>query len=81
MIKSITEAANRINDFLKSKHTSISLRFREGYYITLKKHIKGAEQYLEIHTSGYDDTLSIDEAINWLKWELLDRKANGILEA
>ena len=81
MMTGITEAANKINEFLKSKHASVSLSFREGYYITLKKHIKDDKPYLEIHTSGYDDTLPIDEAIDWLKWELLDRKANGILEA
>jgi adenine-specific DNA methylase len=39
--------------------------------------VEKSAPYIEIHTSGYDDTLPAKEAIEWLKWELLDRAANG----
>jgi hypothetical protein len=76
-IITIDEAADKINEFLAGSKTEIILRFAYGYYIKLKKHIKKSAPYIEIHTSGYDDTLPAKEAIEWLKWELLDRAANG----
>ena len=72
-----TRTDDKINEFLAGSKTEIILRFAYGYYIKLKKHIKKSAPYIEIHTSGYDDTLPAKEAIEWLKWELLDRAANG----
>ena len=56
-IITIDEAADKINEFLAGSKTEIILRFAYGYYIKLKKHIKKSAPYIEIHTSGYDDTL------------------------
>lgn len=80
-ITSINQATDNINKFLAGNKTEDELRFPYGYFIKLKKHIRGGHPYIEIHTSGYDDTLPATEAIDWLKWELLDREANGVFEA
>lgn len=77
----MTDTANKINDFLKSSKKEIDLRFKHGYYIRLKKHTVNGNPFVEIHTSGYDDTLTLTESINWLLWELIDRDANGMLTA
>ena len=76
---SFEQAASGINEFLTSNEKSFEMRFNGGFFIKLKKHIKSGNPFLEIHTSGYDDTLSAAEAIEWLKWELIDRRANGII--
>lgn len=73
------DAVNRINDFLKSPKSKYELRFQDGFFIQLKKHIKNKELFLEIHTSGYDDTLPAKDAVEWLEWTLYDYKCNGIL--
>ena len=80
-ITSIEQASDDINKFLCGDRTEDELRFPYGYFIKLRKHIRGGRPYIEIHTSGYDDTLPANEAIDWLKWELLDREANGVFEA
>lgn len=73
------DAIKRLNEFLKSSKREYELRFNDGFFVKLKKHVKNKEQFLEIHTSGYDDTLPAHEAIEWLQWTLYDYKANGIL--
>lgn len=80
-ITSINQAADNINKFLAGNKTGAEFQFPYGYYIKLKKHIRGGHPYIEIHTSGYDDTLPAAEAIDWLKWELYDRAANGVFDA
>lgn len=57
------DAMKRINEFLKSSKREYELRFNDGFFVKLKKHIKNKEQFLEIHTSGYGDTLPAYEAI------------------
>ena len=79
MTNTIEQAANEINEFLKSNKTDTEMRFVQGYFIKLKKHIKKGLPFIEIHTSGYDDTLTASEAIDWLGWELVDRRANGFM--
>ena len=79
MTNTIEQASSEINQFLKSNKTDVEIRFVQGYFIKLKKHIKKGLPFLEIHTSGYDDTLTATEAIEWLKWELIDRRANGFM--
>ena len=79
MTNTIEQAANEINEFLKSNKMDTEMRFVQGYFIKLKKHIKKGLPFIEIHTSGYDDTLTASEAIDWLKWELVDRRANGFM--
>ena len=79
MTNTIEQATNEINRFLKSNKTDTEMRFVQGYFIKLKKHIKKGLPFIEIHTSGYDDTLTASEAIDWLKWELVDRRANGFM--
>ena len=69
-----------INDFLKSSKTNTKIRFTDGMFMNLKKHIKKQKYYLEIHTSGYDGTMEIKEALEWIKWTLYDYSANGILK-
>lgn len=80
-ITSINRAADEINKFLNGAKTDCELRFSYGYFIKLKKHIRSGKPFIEIHTSGYDDTLPADEAVDWLKWELIDREVNGVFEA
>lgn len=75
----IEQATDKINSFLKSNSLETEIRFAHGYFIKLKKHIKKGLPFIEIHTSGYDDTLTATEAIDWLKWELIDRRANGFM--
>ena len=79
MTNTIEQAINEINEFLKSNKMDTEMRFVQGYFIKLKKHIKKGLPFIEIHTSGYDDTLTATEAIDWLKWELVDRRANGFM--
>ena len=79
MTNTIEQATNEINEFLKSNKMDTEMRFVQGYFIKLKKHIKKGLPFIEIHTSGYDDTLTASEAIDWLKWELVDRRANGFM--
>ena len=79
MTNTIEQAINEINEFLKSNKMDTEMRFVQGYFIKLKKHIKKGLPFIEIHTSGYDDTLTATEAIDWLKWELFDRRANGFM--
>lgn len=77
---SAEKISNDINQFLISQETTFEMRFGHGYFIKLKKHIRSGKPFIEIHTSGYDDTLPADEAVDWLKWELIDREANGCFE-
>ena len=79
MTNTIEQATNEINRFLKSNKMDTEMRFVQGYFIKLKKHIKKGLPFIEIHTSGYDDTLTASEAVDWLKWELVDRRANGFM--
>ena len=79
MTNTIEQALNKINEFLKSNNLETELRFAHGYFIKLKKHIKKGLPFIEIHTSGYDDTLNAADAVEWLKWELIDRRANGFM--
>ena len=79
MTNTIEQAANEINEFLKSNKMDTEMRFVQGYFIKLKKHIKKGLPFIEIHTSGYDGTLTASEAIDWLGWELVDRRANGFM--
>lgn len=67
------------NKFLQNTTKEKEFRFKDGFFLKVKKHIKKGVQFLEIHTSGYDDTLEIKEAIEWVKWELIDLQANGII--
>ena len=69
----------KINKFLKATTRSVSLRFNDGMFMDLKKHVKNGKRFLEIHTSGYDVTLEINEALDFIKWTLYDYSANGFL--
>lgn len=73
------EAVEQINKFLSNTVQGKELRFKDGFFLKLKKHVKDGKQFLEIHTSGYDDTLEIKEALEWIKWTLFDYQANCIL--
>lgn len=73
------EAVEQINKFLSNTVQEKELRFKDGFFLKLKKHVKDGKQFLEIHTSGYDDTLEIKEALEWIKWTLFDYQANCIL--
>lgn len=79
IITSIKTAQERINGFFKSSKRNFEINFEDGLFIELKKHIRRGEPFLEIHTSGYDDTLPAAEAVNWIIEELYDRKAQGYL--
>lgn len=37
------------------------------------------KHFLEVHTSGYDGTFEITEALEWINWTLYDYSANGFL--
>lgn len=75
----MNEIINNINSFLKSSKRDFEIRLKEGCFIKIKKHTKKHEHFLEIHTSGYDGTLPITEAVDWLQWEIYDRYANGFI--
>ena len=79
IIKSIEKAIDKTNSFLASDKKEIELRFVDGLFLKIKKHIDSNKKELEIHTSGYDGTLEVKEAIDWIKWELIDYKANGFI--
>ena len=81
IVESANEVVKRINSFLSAKTREIEIRFSDGFFIKLKKHIKKGAGYLEIHTAGYDGTLPAQEAVEWAKWEIIDCAANGILTA
>lgn len=70
---------DKINKFLKSTTRTLELRFNDGMFMKLKKHVKKGKHFLEIHTSGYDGTLEINEALDWIKWTLYDYSVNGFL--
>lgn len=67
------------NKFLNNTVKEKEFRFKDGFFLKIKKHVKKGVQFLEIHTSGYDDTVEIKEAIEWIKWELIDLQANEII--
>lgn len=69
----------RINEFLTAATQTLSLRFNDGMFMDLKKHIKNGKRFLEIHTAGYDGTLEINAAISWIDWTLYDYSINGFL--
>lgn len=75
----ITEVVNKVNAFLKSPKTNLELKFKEGCYLHLKKRIQEDNHFLEIHTPGYDGTLPATEALEWVKWEIYDYNANGLI--
>jgi len=79
IITSINKSLEQINTFLSSNKKEVELRFKDGLFLKIVKHIKGSKQELEIHTSGYDGTMEVKEAIEWIKWELLDLNANGVI--
>ena len=79
IIKSIEKAIDKTNSFLASDKKEIELRFVDGLFLKVRKHITENKQELEIHTSGFDGIMEIKEAIEWIKWELIDLKANGII--
>lgn len=67
------------NKFLNNTVKEKEFRFNDGFFLKVKKHTKNGVKYLEIHTSGFDDTMEITEAIEWIKWELIDLQSNGII--
>ena len=69
----------KINKFLMATTITVNLRFNDGVFMNLKKHVKNGKHFLEIHTPGYDGTLEINEALDWIKWTLYDYAANGFL--
>ena len=79
IIKSLSEARERINNFFKSSKRKTEINFPDGLFIEIKKHIRQGEPVLEIHTSGYDGTLPAAEAVEWITWELYDYKAQKFL--
>ena len=79
IIKSIDKATEIINNFLKSNKKEIEIRLDDGLFLKVIKHINDNKKDLEIHTSGFDGTLEAKEAIDWIKWELIDLKANGFI--
>lgn len=79
-VEYVEVAVGKINRFLKSTEREIYFSFLDGASLHLKKHTKKGEYFLEIHTGGYDDTMPIKEAVNWIEWELIDRTANGFLQ-
>lgn len=79
VIKSISKSADKINSFLISDKKEIELNFIDGLFLKVIKHATDDKQELEIHTSGYDGVMEVQEAIDWIKWELIDLKANSIL--
>lgn len=79
IIKSFNQALEITNKFLTSNKKEVELRFQDGLFLKVIKHIKDNKQELEIHTSGYDGTLEVNEAIDWIKWELMDLKANRVI--
>lgn len=74
--KSAIEAAQKIDKFISAATRELDIRFPDGFFLRIKKRGNNA---LEIHTAGYDGTLERAEAISWIKWELIDNIANGIL--
>lgn len=73
------EIINILLDFFNSKHRKKEIFFGNGYFISIQKRIKKGAAFLEIHTSGFDGTLPVDEAIDWIKWTLIDYKSNNII--
>lgn len=73
------DTVSSINKFIASKSKSREWRFCDGFFLKLKKHTKKGELSIEIHTSGYDETLPANDAAEWILWFLYDCQANGIL--
>jgi hypothetical protein len=78
--KQMEEIALSVNKFLSNSKRKIECKFKDGFYLNISKRIIKGLPYLEIHTSGYDDTLPLTDAITWIKWELIDMEANGLLK-
>lgn len=78
-MKKINDVAKEIDNFLNSGKKEIEVLFGNGFFIKLKKRSKSKIPHLEIHTSGFDGVIELEEAIDWISWELLDCKANNIL--
>lgn len=69
-----------LNNFLQNTTQKKNFIFGDGFFLNIKKHTQKGVQFLEIHTCGYDGTLEITEAIEWIKWTLFDYHANGIIK-
>lgn len=84
MIKctNMQQAVNRINTFINnSKRKNIEIFFKYGFYLKLSKIIDNNNRlFLDIHTAGFDGKLPFLEAIDWIKWTLLDYQGNEILD-
>lgn len=75
----MNKAIEKINKFLKATTKTFELRFDDGMFLQLKKHVKNGKHFLEVHTSGYDGTFKITESLEWINWTLYDYSANGFL--
>ena len=74
------DTIEKINAFLSCKSRNLSLIFQFGEFLDLKKRIRKGNTYLEIHTPGYDGTLSVKDAVSFLESYVMDIYVNGYLE-
>ena len=65
--------------FIQSANAEKEWIFKNGMYLKLKKQADKGVCYLDISTSGYDGQLEQEDAIEWIKWTLLDYESNGYL--
>lgn len=68
-----------LNKFLESDAEEKEFRFKDGFFLTLKKHMQKTEPVLEIHTSEYNGTMRLGNAVEWIKAKLIDLQTNNIL--
>lgn len=72
-------ACEKFAKFILGNRLDFCIEFPGGIFIAATKCEKNLMPYLEISSSGYDDTIPLDDALYWVKYRLLDLKACGIL--
>ena len=80
IIESAMTAITKLMNFEMSSTRKLEMYFKDGKFLSVKKHIKKSERTLEIHTGGYDGTLNFEEGMRWVVWEILDLVANEYLQ-
>lgn len=79
VIITFNKAVENVDSFLVSNANKKEIRFPDGFYLEIIKHFSEQGHELEVHTSGYDGSMEISEALDLIKWTLIDYRANGIL--
>lgn len=79
-IESLTRAKETLVQFLTAKERNLEMRFSDGYYMRLKKHVRKGKFYLDVYTPEYDESMmDWKEATELCVMKLHEWRAYGFL--